>query len=101
MSWDIYGEKLERGHCEVHPWVGEEYPCTICINTQENNRKQEEAYRQHELEWYKAIEEEQRHLYLIENDDEYKILSETEENLLKQLSIIKEKKEEIIKNSPI
>lgn len=31
MSWDIYGNKLARGHCEVHPGVAQEYPCYICI----------------------------------------------------------------------
>jgi|SRR5690554_1067870 len=35
MSYDIYGNPLRRGHCEVHPHVHEEYPCSICI--QENN----------------------------------------------------------------
>lgn len=32
MSWDIYGEPLRRGHCEVHPHVHEEYPCSVCIS---------------------------------------------------------------------
>lgn len=31
MSWDIYGNPLARGHCEVHPHVHEEYPCSVCI----------------------------------------------------------------------
>jgi len=30
MSFDIYGGNLRRGHCEVHPHVNEEYPCSIC-----------------------------------------------------------------------
>lgn len=32
MSWDIYGNPLQRGHCEVHPYVHEEYPCSLCMN---------------------------------------------------------------------
>lgn len=32
MSWDIYGNKLEPGHCEVHPWVPIEYPCPTCVD---------------------------------------------------------------------
>jgi hypothetical protein len=28
---DIYGEPLAGGHCEVHPWVHEEYPCGVCL----------------------------------------------------------------------
>ena len=31
MSWDIYGNTLTRGHCEVHPQVAEEYPCFVCL----------------------------------------------------------------------
>lgn len=30
MSWDIYGNPLRRGHCEVHPTVAEPYPCFAC-----------------------------------------------------------------------
>ena len=32
MSWDIFGNPLQRGHCEVHPHVHEEYPCSVCIS---------------------------------------------------------------------
>lgn len=31
MSFDIYGERLRPGHCEVHPHVHEEYPCSLCM----------------------------------------------------------------------
>ena len=31
MSFDIHGNSLRRGHCEVHPHVAEEYPCFVCI----------------------------------------------------------------------
>ena len=31
MSFDIYGNTLRSGHCEVHPHVHEEYPCSVCI----------------------------------------------------------------------
>ena len=40
MSFDIYGERLRRGHCEVHPAEHEEYPCSLCIS--ESNRKNRE-----------------------------------------------------------
>jgi len=30
MSFDIYGNNLQRGHCEVHPNIAEEYPCSLC-----------------------------------------------------------------------
>ena len=30
MAWDIYGEHLRPGYCEVHPDVPESYPCHLC-----------------------------------------------------------------------
>lgn len=30
MSWDIHGNPLKNGYCEVHPWVAEYYPCSLC-----------------------------------------------------------------------
>lgn len=48
MSYDIYGNTLMRGHCEVHPHVREEYPCSVCI--QENNSRN--AHNQSESDHY-------------------------------------------------
>ena len=31
MAFDIYGEHLRPGYCEVHPDIKEEYPCSKCI----------------------------------------------------------------------
>lgn len=44
MAWDIYGNNLRRGYCEVHPYVPEEYPCYICM--QEIDRENERHYEQ-------------------------------------------------------
>lgn len=52
MAWDIYGNTLTRGHCEVHPQVAQEYPCYICM---EESRKADEQRRQ-EREQRKAYE---------------------------------------------
>ena len=30
MAYDIYGNHLRRGYCEVHPDIHEEYPCSEC-----------------------------------------------------------------------
>lgn len=30
MNFDIYGGKLQENHCEVHPYVHEQYPCSAC-----------------------------------------------------------------------
>ncbi len=32
MAFDIYGNNLRSGYCEVHPDVHEEYPCSECLN---------------------------------------------------------------------
>lgn len=48
MSWDIYGNHLRRGHCEVHPHVHEEYPCSICMA--ERNRPQINRHAHEEFE---------------------------------------------------
>lgn len=41
MGYDIYGNNLRNGHCEVHPNVHEEYPCSVCIA---EKRTQEPQY---------------------------------------------------------
>jgi len=66
MAYDIYGNNLKRGHCEVHPQVAEEYPCSLCYaehdrqeqNRQEQNRQEQEYYKQQEKEHYKQMEKE-------------------------------------------
>lgn len=32
MGFDIYGNRLRVGHCEVHPHVHQEYPCDVCLS---------------------------------------------------------------------
>lgn len=49
MPYDIYGEHLRPGHCEVHPDVHEEYPCSYCMG--ESSRKQQEM-REWETKYY-------------------------------------------------
>ena len=53
MSWDIYGNPLARGHCEVHPHVHEEYPCSVCMA---EKRQREQASQQSEAEHYMQLE---------------------------------------------
>jgi hypothetical protein len=56
MAWDIYGNTLRRGYCEVHPDVPQEYPCIFCMRDIENeNRQRDEqalidAYHQEQME---------------------------------------------------
>ena len=44
MPFDIYGERLRAGHCEVHPHVHEEYPCSICLAEHQQNVARETEY---------------------------------------------------------
>lgn len=52
MSFDVYGQSLRRGHCEVHPDIHEPWPCYYCL--QEN--QQHQINEQQEAEYYGEME---------------------------------------------
>lgn len=54
MSFDIYGERLARGHCEVHPWVHSEYPCPVCLEQSAKRLREKEEERRYHREMEKA-----------------------------------------------
>jgi len=62
MAWDIYGNTLQRGHCEVHPWVHDPYPCCLCYSDSERHeqadRQRQEYNEAIERDYYKAEREE-------------------------------------------
>lgn len=41
MPYDIYGNPLRQGYCEVHPDVPEEYPCSVCFENYQGRQEQE------------------------------------------------------------
>lgn len=41
MGYDIYGGRLQPGHCEVHPDVPEPYPCSTCHYNDSGGRDHE------------------------------------------------------------
>ena len=49
MSFDIYGNDLKRGYCEVHPNVADEYPCSLCMA---NSKIKEVFNPSQELEYH-------------------------------------------------
>lgn len=51
MSWDIYGNPLRRGHCEVHPHVHEEYPCSVCMSERGQVQQPHDALQQLQYEF--------------------------------------------------
>lgn len=60
MAYDIYGNRLKPGHCEVHPDVPERYPCYLCYQ-EEQARLDAERYAQEMMEEERSrwLEEEQ------------------------------------------
>lgn len=71
MSFDIYGNNLMSGHCEVHPFVHESYPCSICIReaSEFHHLKiaEDQMYQEMAREQDEAIERE----YFADMLDEY------------------------------
>lgn len=63
MSYDIYGNNLRPGHCEVHPSVHEEYPCSVCMMENDLRRKQKQEYEADMAKERDAYYEEQRKQY--------------------------------------
>jgi hypothetical protein len=67
MAWDIYGNTLRRGYCEVHPSVPEEYPCMYCmLDIERENERHSDQIRMdnlirehHEEMLHEAVEEEE------------------------------------------
>jgi hypothetical protein len=63
MAYDIYGNNLRRGYCEVHPHVNQEYPCDICCrDIDQNNRNNNHQYPygnpeqfDQNLEWVRVV----------------------------------------------
>lgn len=37
MAFDIYGNQLRAGFCEVHPDIQQPYPCSICLSNKANS----------------------------------------------------------------
>jgi len=55
MPYDIYGQALRPGHCEVHPDVHETYPCSFCLmqaDQEAQQRQQYERYCEEQAEEY-------------------------------------------------
>lgn len=79
MTYDIYGNHLRRGHCEVHPWVHEEYPCSICYSESVKRKvkapevkfqewaeaQQAEFYAQQERDYYESLARQRSLMYRI------------------------------------
>lgn len=56
MSFDIYGQRLRAGHCEVHPDVHEPYPCFVCLEGSRRNQEERKHHADMEREYYAELE---------------------------------------------
>ena len=59
MAYDIYGNDLRRGYCEVHPSVNEEYPCSLChaeIRYKEQERRRQDEFDRQQRERYENLQ---------------------------------------------
>ena len=53
MSWDIFGNYLKPGYCEVHPDVAEPYPCYYCYQERDEEEQAQQQQREdYEKEMY-------------------------------------------------
>ena len=52
MAYDIYGQHLRSGHCEVHPDVHQSYPCSLCFAEKAESDREREEYERYERERY-------------------------------------------------
>lgn len=60
MAYDIFGQPLRPGYCEVHPDVPEPYPCYVCLQEYAYHQQEQEMYRQQEPEY--SMEDEMKYL---------------------------------------
>lgn len=59
MEYDIYGNNLAHGHCEVHPQVAESYPCSLCYAEANNSKHGKQRHQlDPEAEYYAKMERE-------------------------------------------
>lgn len=72
MSFDIYGNHLESGFCEVHPHVRQEYPCDICLRDARERKRKSIESRKVQQEYYKNLQEEQeKHEWEIKQTEQH------------------------------
>jgi hypothetical protein len=98
MGWDIYGERLTPGHCEVHPWVAQGYPCSICDIENERDQVNRKQFMDAEREYYEQMEQDHRHSIAYSGNLKYRILCWVNGILDKLLKKINAEKKEITDN---
>jgi len=95
MAYDIYGNDLRRGFCEVHPFVQQEYPCHICCDNDRHYEQQRVERQSQEQEWNLALEHHHKCLMAEEFSRRYRLLLIAEKWLNRLLEIVKSNKTKI------
>lgn len=72
MAYDIYGESLRKGHCEVHPHVHEEYPCSLCYA---EGKRTDHYAAQQQREYYAEMQKHYEDEWMKDNSWQYRILT--------------------------
>lgn len=97
MAYDIYGNHLHNGNCEVHPWITEEYPCYVCRQQDLETQRQRKMEKQMYDDMQKDILAHEQNEFAKNNSQEYCTLLEKEDELKSLLTEIRIRKDEIIK----
>lgn len=58
MAFDIYGNYLKPGYCEVHADVHESYPCRICMDDEQKDAHYRDLYEQEKRQYFELLEQE-------------------------------------------
>jgi len=66
MAFDIYGNHLRPGYCEVHPDYYGEYPCDLCLEDSRCRQTEREHERNIERERGRELELEWEWMYRTE-----------------------------------
>ena len=82
MPYDIYGNNLRNGFCEVHPYVEQEYPCQICWQEIEREEQRQRENREHS-----QLQNEQYHLQTTLQQQHIEKLEVDKAELLEALEI--------------
>ena len=84
MPYDIHGNNLRNGFCEVHPYVEQEYPCQICYQEIEREEQRQRENREHS-----QLQNEQYHLQTALQQQHIEKLEADKAELLEALEKVK------------
>ena len=85
MPYDIHGNNLRNGFCEVHPYVEQEYPCQICYQEIEREEQRQRENREHS-----QLQNEQYHLQTALQQQHIEKLEAEKKELLEALENLTE-----------